>query len=96
MAGIFALVNDALLAAGRPTLGFVNPWLYSSAYTAFTDITNGSSYGCDTEGFPATVGWDAVCGFGTPNFGKLVAAAFARGGGGGAGGGWSGPGHFGP
>lgn len=28
VAAIFALVNDALLAAGKPQLGFVNPWLY--------------------------------------------------------------------
>lgn len=26
VAAIFALVNDALLAAGKPTMGFLNPW----------------------------------------------------------------------
>jgi tripeptidyl-peptidase-1 len=65
-ASVITLVNDALLAAGKPVLGFLNPWLYSEGYKAFTDITNGSSRGCNTTGFPATQGWDAVTGFGTP------------------------------
>ncbi|GAB7354905.1 hypothetical protein MBLNU459_g5537t1 [Dothideomycetes sp. NU459] len=77
-AAVITLVNDALIAAGKPPLGFLNPWLYGGAYKALTDITSGSSIGCDTSGFPAEVGWDAVTGFGTPNFGKLVAAAFHK------------------
>lgn len=60
------LVNDALVAAGKKPLGFINPWLYSKAYKTFTDVTIGSSFGCNTTGFPATEGWDAVTGFGTP------------------------------
>lgn len=66
VAGILALVNDALIAEGKPVLGFINPWLYKEAYKTFTDITIGSSYGCNTTGFPAQAGWDAVTGFGTP------------------------------
>jgi tripeptidyl-peptidase-1 len=31
-----------LLAAGKPALGFLNPWLYSTASAAFKDITAGS------------------------------------------------------
>ncbi|KAI9639968.1 hypothetical protein NHQ30_011637 [Ciborinia camelliae] len=65
---ILALVNDALIAAGKPTLGWLNPWLYSKGYAAFTDVTVGSSKGCGTDGFPAAVGWDAATGFGTPRF----------------------------
>lgn len=65
-AAVIALVNDALLAAGKKPLGFLNPWLYSKAYKTFTDVTIGSSYGCNTTGFPAQKGWDAVTGFGTP------------------------------
>ena len=65
-AGVLTLVNDALIAAGKPVLGFMNPWLYSGGYKAFQDVTNGSSAGCNTTGFPAKVGWDAVTGFGTP------------------------------
>ena len=63
---ILALVNDALIAAGKPALGFLNPWLYSTGYSAFSDITSGSSIGCGGSGFPAEAGWDAVTGFGTP------------------------------
>jgi subtilase family serine protease len=65
-ASVIALVNDALLAAGKPVLGFLNPWIYSVGNKAFTDVTNGSSIGCNTTGFPAAQGWDAVSGFGTP------------------------------
>ena len=65
-AGVLTLVNDALIAAGKSPLGFINPWLYSYGYKAFTDITNGSSAGCNTTGFPAEVGWDAVSGWGSP------------------------------
>ncbi|KAG9764763.1 tripeptidyl-peptidase 1 precursor, partial [Aureobasidium melanogenum] len=65
-AAVIALVNDALIAAGKPPLGFLNPWLYGGAFAALTDITEGSSIGCNTSGFPAEAGWDAVTGFGTP------------------------------
>lgn len=65
-AAILALVNDALVAAGKPTLGFLNPWLYSKGFEAFNDILSGSSAGCNTPGFPAQQGWDAVTGLGTP------------------------------
>ncbi|KAF8514826.1 tripeptidyl peptidase A, partial [Hysterangium stoloniferum] len=70
-AGIVALLNDARIAAGKPTLGFLNPLIYSKAFTAFNDITVGNNPGCGTEGFSCRVGWDAVTGFGTPNFGLL-------------------------
>ena len=66
VAAIIALVNDALVAAGKPVLGFLNPWLYSRGYAAFTDVLEGSARGCDTDGLPASKGWDAVTGFGTP------------------------------
>ena len=74
-AAIVALINDALLAAGKPTLGFLNPFLYSTGLNGLRDITKGSATGCGTTGFPATQGWDAVTGFGTPDFQKLVALA---------------------
>lgn len=70
---IIALVNDALIAAGKPTLGFMNPWLYGGGYKAFNDILTGSSAGCDTDGFPAGPGWDAVTGLGTPRFWDILA-----------------------
>jgi len=65
-AAIIALLNDALIALGKPTLGFLNPWIYSQAAEAFTDVTVGSNFGCNTTGFPARKGWDAASGFGTP------------------------------
>lgn len=65
-AAVIALVNDALLAKGKKPLGFLNPWIYGGAYKALTDITSGSSIGCNSSGFPAQKGWDAVTGWGTP------------------------------
>jgi tripeptidyl-peptidase-1 len=65
-ASVISLVNDALIAAGKPALGFLNPWLYSTGHKSFTDITEGSVAGCNTTGFPAQAGWDAASGFGTP------------------------------
>ena len=75
---IISLVNDALLAAGKPVLGFLNPWLYHQGYKAFTDVLEGSAIGCNEtglNGFPATKGWDAVSGFGTPNFLNILEEA---------------------
>jgi len=66
MAAIVALLNDDLMASGKPPLGFMNPWLYSVGKDGFTDITSGSAVGCGVKGFPAKTGWDAVTGFGTP------------------------------
>ena len=77
-AGIFALVNDALLAQGKSTLGYINPWLYKKGYKGLTDVTVGYSYGCNVQGFPVTKGWDPVTGFGTPIFPKLVKLAGGR------------------
>jgi len=65
-AAIISLVNDALLAAGKPVLGWLNPWLYKEGWKGFTDVTVGSALGCNGTGFPAKEGWDAVTGFGTP------------------------------
>ena len=75
-AAVFALVNDALIAAGRPPMGFLNPWRYSGGYQAFTDITSGSAIGCKGRGaglgVPATTGWDAASGFCTPQFKAIL------------------------
>ena len=45
-AGIVALLNAARIQAGKPALGFLNPWIYSVAYKALNDITKGGSRGC--------------------------------------------------
>ena len=44
-ASIVALVNDHLVASGKPVLGFLNPFLYSVGSGAFTDITIGKNVG---------------------------------------------------
>lgn len=63
---VLSLVNDALILAGKPPLGFLNPWLYKNGGKGFTDVTNGSAIGCGVAGFEAAKGWDAVSGWGTP------------------------------
>jgi len=72
-AGYLALVNQQAVANGQPTLGFINPALYtiglSSSYDSdFHDITSGSN------GYPATVGYDLVTGWGSPNGSALISA----------------------
>lgn len=73
-ASMVALLNDALAAAGKAPLGFLNPFMYANP-GAFFDITTGDNPGCGTNGFPASEGWDPVTGLGTPNFTALKAAA---------------------
>ncbi|KAJ7891371.1 subtilisin-like protein [Mycena olivaceomarginata] len=73
-ASVIGLLNDELLNAGKPVLGFLNPWLYANPQ-AFNDITSGSNPGCGTTGFPAKAGWDPVTGLGSPNYPKLRTAA---------------------
>ncbi|KAJ7728162.1 family S53 protease [Mycena maculata] len=74
-ASMVSLINDRLIAAGKPVLGFLNPFLYSAAgRAALTDITIGTNPGCGTVGFFASAGWDPVTGLGTPNFDLLLTA----------------------
>ncbi|EIW76452.1 family S53 protease-like protein [Coniophora puteana RWD-64-598 SS2] len=70
-AAIVALLNDVRANAGKGPLGFLNPWLYASGYTALNDVTVGNNPGCGTDGFNATKGWDPVTGLGTPDFAKM-------------------------
>ena len=76
--GVMALLNDIRVAAGKPSLGFLNPFIYQNA-DAFNDITTGSNEGCGLgqDGYPAAAGWDPVTGVGTPNYVKLAAAVKA-------------------
>ncbi|KAH9053897.1 subtilisin-like protein [Lactarius vividus] len=73
VAGVISLLNDYRLSQGRPPLGFLNPWLYGGGLNGLNDIVSGSNPGCDTNGFPAIVGWDPVTGLGTPDFLRLMA-----------------------
>jgi tripeptidyl-peptidase-1 len=74
VAGIIALLNDARFRAGKCALGFINPWLYSSGWTALNDITAGTAVGCNgingQTGQPITGGgvipyatWNATVGW---------------------------------
>ncbi len=69
-AAVFAKLNDIRLRAGKPPLGFLNPWLYANA-AAFNDVTTGCNNGGSKHGFTATDGWDPATGLGTPNFEAL-------------------------
>lgn len=60
-ASVVALLNDKRLDAGLPSLGFLNPLLYSQGASSLNDITVGSNPGCGAQGFPALQGWDPVC-----------------------------------
>lgn len=68
---VVGLLNDVRLSSGKPSLGFLNPLLYSTAASGFNDITLGSNPGCGSNGFPAGKGWDPVTGLGTPDFTRL-------------------------
>ncbi|MDB6013025.1 MAG: hypothetical protein JWL65_5275 [Gammaproteobacteria bacterium] len=74
-AGYIALVNQQLASQGKPTIGFINPTIYSenvtSAYsTGFHDITSGTS-----GSFSATTGYDLVTGWGSPKAGLITELA---------------------
>ncbi|KAJ6566546.1 family S53 protease [Mycena capillaripes] len=74
-ASVIALLNAELVATGKPTLGFLNPFLYSSVgRAALNDVMFGDNFGCGTDGFFGHAGWDAVTGLGTPNYTALRTA----------------------
>jgi tripeptidyl-peptidase-1 len=75
IAGLFSLINGVRLKAGKTSVGFINPAIYtlsSQNPNAFYDVTQGSNPDGCCPGFPATKGWDAVTGLGTPNFRELL------------------------
>lgn len=70
-AAILTRINEERLAAGKSTVGFVNPLLYEHP-EVFNDIVKGSNSGCGVTAFKAVPGWDPVTGLGTPNYPKLL------------------------
>jgi tripeptidyl-peptidase-1 len=74
--GIIALLNDGRLNAGKKTLGFLSPLLYTmqaEAPNTFHDITVGTSswsrasYSCK-YGYGCSVGWDPASGLGSIDY----------------------------
>ncbi|KAJ7236484.1 subtilisin-like protein [Mycena rebaudengoi] len=80
LASVISLVNNRLLAAGKPVLGFLNPWLYAAGRDGLLDTLEGRNDGqaCfNRVAFDAVKGWDPITGLGTPIFDKFLAAAMA-------------------
>ncbi|XP_015136410.2 tripeptidyl-peptidase 1 [Gallus gallus] len=86
VAGMLALINDRRLQRGQPPLGFLNPALYRLRERghggALFDVTQGCHLSCldgtvQGQGFCAGPAWDAVTGWGTPNFPLLLRALTA-------------------
>jgi tripeptidyl-peptidase-1 len=80
-AGFVSILNEARQKAGKPAMGYLNPFLYQNQ-AAFRDVTVGTnaigrSTGPIAYGYPCAPGWDPATGLGTPNFAKLLAQAMA-------------------
>jgi subtilase family serine protease len=74
-AAIFALVNQARGLQGKGPIGFANESLYKvgkHGSAAFHDITVGTNALDSPLGYPATAGYDASTGLGTPNVSQLL------------------------
>ncbi|TEA17819.1 Tripeptidyl-peptidase sed2 [Colletotrichum sidae] len=80
VAAMIALANDKRMRQGKPSLGFLNPLLYSDKVrAAIDDVKSGSSGSCAIgdqieTGWEATEGWDPATGLGTLNFAKFIEA----------------------
>ena len=84
--GLISLINDQLVAVGKPTVGFINPTLYAAAAAAesgdddalgFDVLVGENTKSPCKAGFIAQKGWDAVTGLGTPlmeNLKKILTA----------------------
>lgn len=84
LAAAFALVSTRERQAGRPALGFPNPWLYDVARrqpSTMYDVTIGDNqfaipYSLDSTNVPACcqaeLGYDMATGLGVPQFDVLI------------------------
>lgn len=55
VASLIGVLNDYRKSKGQPNLGFINPLLYSGKVdAAIRDVTSGSNFGCNRDGFPGT------------------------------------------
>ena len=81
VAGFFSNINAARMAAGKGSVGWINPALYANSSTFVNDITSGNNrcggldsnqrYTCCTEGFFATSGWDPTTGLGSIDYRRM-------------------------
>merc|ERR1712228_520069 len=74
VAGVFARLNGLRLAAGKPPMGFLNPFIYKNP-SGFQDVTSGCNKDSRNYGFTAVKGWDAATGLGTPDYEALKTLA---------------------
>jgi len=78
-ASLVSLLNEARRKAGKPAMGYLNPFLYQNP-GVFTDVLVGTN-AIDRQGeklkygYTCAKGWDAATGLGTPDFTKMLAAA---------------------
>ena len=71
-AGLISLLNDEQVAAGKPTLGFINTAIYGANEDLGFDVIDGNNkHQFCKAGFSAATGFDAVTGWGTPQMDKL-------------------------
>ncbi|KAL2072472.1 hypothetical protein VTL71DRAFT_11815 [Oculimacula yallundae] len=71
-AAVLTLLNQERAAAGKGSIGFINPVLYRHD-DVMNDVVEGTNLGCGTQGFKAVQGWDPATGLGTPNYPKMKA-----------------------
>jgi len=74
--GIFAMLVNERLLAGKTAMGWLNPFIYENG-DCFNDVTSGTNSAGYSSGFTAIEGWDAATGYGTPDYDSLLAAALA-------------------
>eukprot|EP00475_Leptophrys_vorax_P018260 TRINITY_DN2489_c0_g1_i1.p1 TRINITY_DN2489_c0_g1~~TRINITY_DN2489_c0_g1_i1.p1 ORF type:complete len:558 (-),score=141.00 TRINITY_DN2489_c0_g1_i1:36-1709(-) len=81
---LVTLINDARIAQGKRSLGFLNQALYSLDSNVWHDITVGNNKCtanpniCCNQGFTVVAGWDPVTGLGTPKFQLLKNALLQK------------------
>ena len=75
LAGMFSSINAARHNAGKGSIGWINPVLYSRGSAFVKDITSGKINciwtRCCPEGFYAAKGWDPASGLGSINYGNM-------------------------
>ena len=80
-----ALINQQAVSGGSPTIGFINPAIYtigkgSSYGTDFHDVKTGNNFSPNSPAkYPGVAGYDLCTGWGTPNGSALIFALAGRG-----------------